>query len=49
MPLHEASLTELKPKVLLSSIEDMNKEDVQAKLHMLDIAYVAIDECQVGN
>ena len=42
-------LTELKPKILLSSIEDMNKEDVQAKLLMLDIAYVAIDECQVGN
>ena len=40
-------LEEVKPKILLASIEDMNREDVQDKLQLLNIAYVAIDECQV--
>ena len=42
-------LNELKPKIILSSIEDINKEEVQSKLQLLDISYVAIDECQVSN
>ena len=41
-------LNELNPKILLSSIEDINREEVQAELHMLKIMYVAIDECQVS-
>ena len=28
--------------------EDLDKEDIQAALQMVNIAYVAIDECQVG-
>ena len=41
-------IDELSPKVILASIEDLDKEDVQAALQMVNIAYVAIDECQVG-
>ena len=40
-------IEEIKPKVLLASIEDINREDVQDKLQLLNIAYVSIDECQV--
>ena len=40
-------LTLLDPKIILASIEDISNEAIQSKLHMLDIAYVAIDECQV--
>ena len=39
---------QLKPKVLLASIEDVYREEIQDQLHMLDIVYVAVDECQVG-
>ena len=41
-------IDELSPKVILASIEDLDKEDVQAALQMVNMAYVAIDECQVG-
>ena len=41
-------IEQIKPKILLSAIEDVNNEDIQDKLAMLDISYVAIDECQVG-
>ena len=38
---------QLKPKILLASIEDIYREEVQDNMHMLDVSYVAIDECQV--
>ena len=41
-------IDELGPKVILASIEDLDKEDVQSMLQMIDITYIAIDECQVG-
>ena len=41
-------IEQIKPKILLAAIEDVDKEEVQDQLHMLDICYVAIDECQVG-
>ena len=41
-------LEELSPKILLASIEDLGREEVQAKLQLVNISYVAIDECQVG-
>ena len=41
-------LEELNPKVILASIEDLDREEVQAKLQLVNISYVAIDECQVG-
>ena len=37
------------PKIILSSIEDISREEIQSQLQLLDIAYVAIDECQVWN
>ena len=37
-----------KPKIILASIEDIYREEIQDNMHMLDISYVAIDECQVG-
>ena len=40
-------LEEIKPKIILCSIEDLNNEDIQDKLQLLNIAYVSIDECQV--
>ena len=40
-------IEQIKPKILLSAIEDVNDEDIQDKLAMLDISYVAVDECQV--
>ena len=41
-------IEEVKPKVILSSIEDIGKEEVQNELHKVKISYVAIDECQVS-
>ena len=41
-------LEEIKPKIILCSIEDLNNEDIQDKLQLLNIAYVSIDECQVS-
>ena len=40
-------LNQSNPKVILSSIEDISREDIQTHLQLLQIAYVAIDECQV--
>ena len=40
-------LLELDPKIIIASIEDINKEEIQAKLQKVDVRYVAIDECQV--
>ena len=40
-------IAQLKPKILLASIEDIYREEIQDNMHMLDISYVAIDECQV--
>ena len=41
-------LSQLNPKIILSSIEDISQEEVQSQLQLLDIIYVAIDECQVS-
>ena len=41
------NLNQSSPKVILSSIEDISREEVQTHLQHLQIAYVAIDECQV--
>ena len=35
------------PKVILSSIEDISREEIQSQLQLLQITYVAIDESQV--
>ena len=40
-------LMEVKPRVIISSIEDISNADMQAELQSVDIRYVAIDECQV--
>ena len=40
-------LNQSNPKVILSSIEDISREEIQTHLQLLKIAYVAIDECQV--
>ena len=40
-------LMEVKPRVIISSIEDISKADIQAELQSVDIRYVAIDECHV--
>lgn len=42
-------LDQIKPKILLASIEDVYREEIQDQLQMLDICYVAVDECQVRN
>ena len=36
-----------KPKVILSSIEDVNNPQIQKQLQELKVAYVAVDEAQV--
>ena len=43
-----AELSSVKPKILLCSIEDISKAEVQNSLQMVDIQYIAIDECQVS-
>ena len=40
-------IEELNPKVILCSIEDVSDEAIQRRLQRLDVAYVAVDECQV--
>ena len=40
-------LKQTSPKVILSSVEDISREEIQSELQLLDIAYVAIDESQV--
>ena len=40
-------MEELNPKIILCSIEDISNEQIQSKLQLLDVSYVAIDECQV--
>ena len=39
---------EQKPKIILASIEDVADAATQRKLINLDVAYVAVDECQVS-
>ena len=41
-------IDEVKPKVILASIESVSQEEVQSCLQRLDISYVAVDECQVN-
>ena len=40
-------LDEINPKIILSSIESISDPSVQSFLHSLEVAYVAVDECQV--
>ena len=40
-------IDELNPKIILCSIEDVSDEATQRRLQKLDVAYVAVDECQV--
>ena len=42
-----AKLQLCNPKIILSSIEDISREEVQSQIQLLNIAYVAIDESQV--
>ena len=44
IPLKVATV---KPKIILCSIENVCDEAVQRRLQKLDVAYVAVDECQV--
>ena len=41
-------IKKIKPKVILASIEDITQEEIQTELQLLDISYVAVDECQVS-
>jgi len=43
----QSKLEAVKPKVIICSIEDINKEEIQASLQLQKISYIAIDECQV--
>ena len=40
-------LKQSSPKIILSSVEDISKAEVQSELQLVDITYVAIDESQV--
>ena len=40
-------LEELQPKVILCSIESISNPAIQDQINNLDVAYIAIDECQV--
>ena len=35
------------PKIIITSIEDISNEEIQAQLQTIDVQYVAMDECQV--
>ena len=41
-------IEEAKPKIILSSIEDISDPIVQNSLQLVNIKYVALDECQVN-
>ena len=45
----KAKIEVTQPKVILTSIEDIVKPEVQSELQLLSISYVAVDECQVRN
>ena len=40
-------IEEVQPKIILCSIENISDEAIQRKLQRLNVAYVAVDECQV--
>ena len=40
-------IEEVKPKIILCSIENVTDEAIQRRLQKLDVVYVAVDECQV--
>ena len=42
-----ARIEEVQPKIILCSIEDISNPIVQNGLQLVNIQYVAIDECQV--
>ena len=37
-----------RPKIILCSIEDISRVEVQSSLQLVPIKYIAIDECQVS-
>ena len=40
-------VAEVKPKIILCSIQNVSDEAIQRRLQKLNVAYVAVDECQV--
>ena len=40
-------LAQINPRVILSSIESISDPNVQRFLQSLEVAYIAVDECQV--
>ena len=42
-----ANIERKQPKIILMSIEDVSNPAIQSSLQLLDIKYVAVDECQV--
>ena len=41
-------LQEIEPKIILCSIEAISDQAIQTELQSVNVAYVAIDECQVA-
>ena len=42
-----AAIDAVQPKIILSSIECISSPAIQDQINALDVAYVAVDECQV--
>ena len=44
----QSKLSDLEPKIILTSIEDISNPAIQSELQTLDICYIAVDEAQVS-
>ena len=42
-----SKLEETEPKIILASIEDVSDPAIQGQLQLLQVSYIALDECQV--
>ena len=42
-------LDEMKPRIIISSVERISNVEVQKQLGKISLAYVALDEAQVSN
>ena len=42
-------LDEIKPRIIISSVERISNVEVQKQLGKISLAYVALDEAQVSN
>ena len=42
-----SAIVEIQPKIILCSIESISNPAIQAQINSLEVAYIAIDECQV--